>query len=65
MRQGAPSSTRHAIEPKDERTEAFVEFAPKVEGLVPYLVAAANDEVKGNLLDTWARWWAWEPPTGP
>jgi HEAT repeat protein len=38
------------IEPKDERTEPSVEFAAKVEGLVPYLVAAANDEVESNRI---------------
>jgi hypothetical protein len=51
MQAGTLSSTRRTVEPKDERNEAYVEFAPKIEGLVPYLVTAANDEVEGNRVN--------------
>jgi HEAT repeat protein len=48
IRDGRPATRRRTVEPKDERNEPPVEFAPKVEGLVPYLVAAANDDVEAN-----------------
>jgi len=38
------------IEPKDECTNPLAEFAPKVEGLVPCLVSAADDPVEANRL---------------
>ncbi|MBN2181575.1 MAG: HEAT repeat domain-containing protein [Sedimentisphaerales bacterium] len=41
---------RQRIQPQDERLEDFVEFAPKVEGLVPYLVSAANDPIESNRI---------------
>ena len=45
---GLPAARRRRVDPKDERTEPRVEFAPKVEGLVPYLVKAADDDVEAN-----------------
>ncbi len=48
LREGRSVPRRRTVEPKDERAEPLVEFAPKVEGLVPYLVAAADDEVESN-----------------
>lgn len=44
------TKTKRTIDPKDERSEELVEFAPEVEGLVPYLVSAANDEVENNRI---------------
>lgn len=49
---GLPIPRRRTVEPKDERTEPRVEFAPKVEGLVPYLVEAADDDVEANRICT-------------
>lgn len=50
LRNRLPIPRRRTVEPKDERTEPRVEFAPKVEGLVPYLVEAANDDVEANRI---------------
>jgi HEAT repeat protein len=50
MQQGKPLSVRQRIQPQDERLEDFVEFSPKVEGLVPYLISAANDSVENNRI---------------
>jgi len=48
LRNGLPIQRRRTVDPKDERAEPPVEFPPKVEGLVPYLVKAANDDVAAN-----------------
>ena len=45
---GERAARQRTVEPKDERNEPPVEFAPKVEGLVPHLIAAANDDVELN-----------------
>ncbi|MBN1361418.1 MAG: HEAT repeat domain-containing protein [Sedimentisphaerales bacterium] len=52
IRDHVPVPRRRTVAPKDERTEPRVEFAPKVEGLVPYLVEAANDDVEANRICT-------------
>ena len=38
------------IQPQDERLNEFAEFEPKVTGLVPYLILAANDSVENNKI---------------
>lgn len=50
IQRGIPNRGRQRIQPQDERLEDSVEFAPKVEGLVPYLVSAANDQVESNRI---------------
>lgn len=50
MRDGSRTKPSRTIDPEDEGIEALVEFAPKVEGLVPYLVSAANDQVESNRI---------------
>ena len=48
--QGRAVINRQTIQPQDERLEDFVEFAPKVEGLVPFLISAANDSIESNRI---------------
>lgn len=50
IRDSLPVPRRRTVEPRNERTAPRVEFAPKVEGLVPYLVEAANDGVEANRI---------------
>jgi len=50
IREGRSPGAVRTVEPKDERTEPWVEFTPKVEGLVPCLVAAADDEAQSNRI---------------
>jgi hypothetical protein len=50
LRAGTSYSNVKYIEPLNERFENYVEYAPKVEGLVPYLVTAANDPVERNRI---------------
>ncbi len=50
-RQGIPTTGRQMIQPKDEKLGFSVEFAPKVEGLVPYLISVANDPSEKNRIN--------------
>ncbi len=38
------------IQPQDERLYEYAEFEPKVKGLVPYLITAANDSLESNRI---------------
>jgi hypothetical protein len=51
LQQGISYTTRQMILPKDEKLQGSVEFEPKVEGLVPYLVSVANDPAERNRIN--------------